>query len=72
MPYKLMKKGGKLMLKKGEHVLAKDTTITRAKKQIQAIETEKHSGKKINKQCHKDMGGYNYQHPAMAIKHLMN
>ena len=68
-----MKKGGKLQLKKGAMVLAKDTTPARAKKQMAAIEIseKKRTPKKEMKERHqymKDMGSH---HPAMAKKHLM-
>lgn len=74
MPYKLMKKAGKLQLMKGSQVLAKDTTPARAKKQMAAIEISenKRTPKKEKKELHqykKDMGGKH--HPAMAIKYLM-
>ena len=77
MPYKLMKKAGKLQLMKGSQVLAKDTTPARAKKQMAAIEiSEKKRTPKKEKKEHRelhqykmDMGGKH--HPAMATKYLM-
>lgn len=76
MPYTLMKKGGKLQLKKGAMVLAKDTTPARAKKQMAAIEiSEMKRKQKKEKKEHKEKNEYKKDlgkhHPALAIKYLM-
>tara|TARA_R110000868_G_scaffold185862_2_gene427893 strand:+ start:4 stop:225 length:222 start_codon:yes stop_codon:yes gene_type:complete len=73
MPYKLVKKGGKLQLRKEGMLLAKDTTVARAHKQMAAIEISKlKRGKggemKERHQYMKDMGGH---HPAYSKKYLM-
>ena len=76
MPYKLMKKAGKLQLMKGSQVLAKDTTPARAKKQMAAIEISEMKRKpKKEKRQHKEKNEYKKDlgkhHPALAIKYLM-